>query len=83
MPEIPPETLADARIVKLPGRMKEVALFVDANTQRRVSIDPDNNNESNVLLAKIHLDRLAKWRHITGLRQVYVQNVSCLLTASA
>ena len=70
----------DTTIVNLPRNMKEVALFVDADTQQKLSTDPDHNKESNVLLAKIHLDRLgAKSRHVNSLRQVYVQNVSWLV----
>lgn len=79
-----PDSRTDSTIVELPGRSKEVALFVDANTQQYVSNDPDHNKESNLLVAKIHLDRLgARAWQISGLRQVYVQNVSSLLTGSA
>lgn len=67
-------------IPDFPRKMKEVALFVDADTQQCFSMNPDHHGKSNVLLAKIHLERLhAKSRHINGLREVWVQNTSSLL----
>lgn len=75
--------LTDTMVVDLPSnrpkKMKEVALFVDADTQQYVSTSPDYHQKSNLLLAKIHLERLhAKSRHIHQLRQVYVRNISSL-----
>lgn len=66
----------------MPRKMKEVVLFIDAETQQYVTTDPDHN-QATVLLAKIRLDRLPKdkTKPISDIRHIYVQNAEYLLAS--
>lgn len=60
--------------------MKEFVLFVDSGTQQRLSTEPQSGQESNVLLAKVPLNRLDESRRqIKECREIYVQNMDYLL----
>lgn len=65
----------------IPPKKKEIAIFVDAKTQTKVT--PDNNYEGGtVLLTKIYLDRLGAVNNLVrsfgGLSSIYVSNVNAL-----
>lgn len=65
----------------IPPRSKEIAIFVDAKTQSKVT--PDNNYEGGtVLLTKIYLDRLGTVNNLVrsfgGFSSIYVSNVNRL-----
>ncbi|KAK4900238.1 hypothetical protein LTR27_002462 [Elasticomyces elasticus] len=66
----------------LPPARKEIALFVDADTQTDFSTNQDNHGRSTVLLSKLYMDRLGPlnnfWRRLGGLRTIYVRNFESL-----
>ena len=65
----------------IPPKSKEIAIFVDARTQTKVTTSSDYHGGT-VLLTKIYLDRLGTLntlvRSFGGLSSIYVTNVNFL-----
>lgn len=69
----------DLRECALPPRAKEVALFVDAKTQSRVTTIGDCSGYPSVFMTKIYLDQLGFVNNLVRscglLRSIYVRNI--------
>ncbi|KAL9118959.1 MAG: hypothetical protein Q9187_004486 [Circinaria calcarea] len=66
--------------LRLPRRQSSVTIFVDSETKSKPTVDnvtPEGH--SNVMLAKLYLDRLGSWaqvlRFLGQLSTVYVKNI--------
>jgi len=66
--------------VRLPSRQNQVTIFVDSATESKPTTDITTDGHSNVLLAKLYLDRLSAWnrgfRFLGGLSTLYVKNIT-------
>ena len=65
--------------VKLPARSKQVTLFVDEETESKLTIQSTGRDgQSNILLAQLYLDRLGPsgqiFRFLGMLSTLYVKN---------
>ena len=74
--------------VKLPARSKQITLFVDEETESRITTQSTGNDgQNNVLLARLHLDRLGLYgqifRFLGLLSTLYVINVGPFSEASS
>ncbi|MCJ1228604.1 hypothetical protein MMC12_005265 [Toensbergia leucococca] len=72
--------LEDYKTVQLPPRKKEVTIFVDPETESKpTTARKAQDGHSNVMLAKIYLDRLGAWNQIRRIRGqlsiLYVTNI--------
>lgn len=73
--------------MKLPARSKQVTIFVDKETESKLTIESMSEGQSNVLLARLHLDRLGPYGQIFRffglLSTLYVLNARPLNEASS
>lgn len=74
-----PEPEDNYQKVKLPARRKSVALFVDEETESKLTTrSTGSDGQSNILLAQLHLDRLGTYgqifRFFGMLSTLYVMN---------
>jgi len=65
--------------IRLPRRERELTIFVDQETESKVTTEQTTGGQSNVMLAKLYLDRLGIWNQILRcsgkLSTLYVSNI--------
>lgn len=76
---LPDRNKVDYAKIPLPRRERELTIFVDPETESKVTTEEMTGGHSNILLAKLYLDRLGIWHQILRclgqLSTVYVSNI--------